>query len=55
MTDIEKRQDDKIAQRPQGNGEWWSEMENILAGFEGMQPVERERVPLRDHIEALKS
>ncbi len=31
--------------------EWWAEMEKILDGFEGMEPVERDRSPLRDDIE----
>ena len=29
----------------------WANMEKILAGFEGMEPIERERGPLRDDIE----
>ena len=32
--------------------EWWANMEKILASFEGMEEVERDRSPLVDDIES---
>ena len=47
-----ERQGDAVLLRPklQTKDEWWDEMEQILAGFEGMEPIERERAVLTDDI-----
>ncbi len=47
-----ERQGDAVILRPkvQTKDEWWDEMEQILAGFEGMEPVERARGPLKDDL-----
>lgn len=48
-----ERQGDAVILRPkQTKDEWWAEMEQILAGFEGMEPIERERGILKDDIES---
>ena len=49
-----ERQGDAVILRPkvQTKDEWWDEMEQILAGFEGMEPIERERGPLKDDLVA---
>lgn len=48
-----ERQGDAVILRPkQTKDEWWAEMEKILAGFEGMEPIERERGILKDDIES---
>ena len=43
---------DAVVLRPkvQTKDEWWDEMEQILAGFEGMEPIERERGVLKDDV-----
>jgi len=48
-----ERQGDAVILRPKhaSKEEWWAEMEKILDGFEGMEPIERDRSPLRDDIE----
>ena len=40
-----ERQGDALVLRPkvQSKEEWWDEMEKILASFEGMEPIERDR------------
>ena len=47
-----ERQGDAVILRPkvQTKDEWWDEMEQILAGFEGMEPIERERGVLKDDL-----
>ena len=47
-----ERQGDAVILRPkvQTKDEWWDEMEKILAGFEGMEPIERERGVLKDDL-----
>ena len=47
-----ERQGDAIILRPkvQTKDEWWDEMEQILAGFEGMEPIERDRSPIKDDL-----
>ena len=49
-----ERQGDAVILRPkvQTKDEWWDEMEQILAGFEGMEPIERDRSPLKDDLVA---
>lgn len=48
-----ERQGDAVVLRPKPNKDaWWARMEKILAGFEGMEEVERDRSPLRDDIES---
>ena len=49
-----ERQGDAVILRPkvQTKDEWWDEMELILAGFEGMESIERERGPLKDDLVA---
>lgn len=47
-----ERQGDAVILRPKlSKDAWWARMEKILAGFEGMEEVERDRSPLRDDIE----
>ena len=42
---------DAVVLRPNREGDdWWAHMEAILAGFEGMETVERDRGPLADDI-----
>lgn len=44
-----ERQGDAVVLRPKLEADaWWAQMEAILAGFEGMEPVERDQSPLRD-------
>lgn len=52
---IEKR-GDMVILRPkhETKEEWWAKMEKILDGFEGMEPIERDRTPLLDDIEPFK-
>jgi antitoxin VapB len=47
-----ERQGDAVILRPkvQTKDEWWDEMEQILAGFEGMEPIERDRGPIEDDL-----
>ena len=48
-----ERQGDAVILRPkvQTKDEWWDEMEQILAGFEGMpEHIERERSMLSDPV-----
>ena len=47
-----ERQGDAVILRPkvQTKDEWWDEMEQILAGFQGMEPIERERGVLKDDL-----
>jgi antitoxin VapB len=47
-----ERQGDAVILRPkvQSKEEWWAEMEQVLASFEGMEPVERIRDELPDDI-----
>lgn len=47
-----ERQGDAVILRPkvQTKDEWWAEMEQILAGFEGMEPIERDRGPIKDDL-----
>jgi antitoxin VapB len=47
-----ERQGDAVILRPkvQTKDEWWDEMEKILAGFEGMEPIERDRGPIKDDL-----
>ncbi len=47
-----ERQGDAVILRPkvQTKDEWWDEMEQILAGFEGMEPIERDRGPIKDDL-----
>ena len=47
-----ERQGDAVILRPkvQSKDEWWAEMEQILAGFEGMEPIERDRGPIKDDL-----
>ena len=47
-----ERQGDAVILRPkvQTKDEWWDEMEQILAGFEGMEPIERNRGPIKDDL-----
>lgn len=51
-----ERQGDAVVLRPkvQTKDEWWAQMERILASFEGMEEVERDRTPLVDDIERLE-
>lgn len=47
-----ERVGDAVVLRPKlSKDAWWAKMEKILAGFEGMEEVERERSPLSDDIE----
>ncbi len=47
-----ERQGEAVILRPKRDrGEWWAQVEAALAGFEGMDFVERDRSPLRDDIE----
>jgi antitoxin VapB len=45
-----ERQGDAVILRPKfaTKDDWWTEMENILASFEGMELIEREHGPLPD-------
>jgi len=45
-----ERQGDAVVLRPKfaTQEDWWTEMEKILASFEGMEPIERDRGPLPD-------
>lgn len=47
-----ERQGDAVILRPkvQSKDEWWDEMEKVLASFEGMELIERERDPLPDDV-----
>ena len=47
-----ERQGDAVILRPkvQTKDEWWDEMEQILAGFEGMEPIERNRGSIKDDL-----
>ncbi len=47
-----ERQGDAVILRPklQSKEAWWDEMEKVLASFEGMAPIERERGGLDDDI-----
>ena len=48
-----ERQGDAVILRPkvQTKDEWWDEMEQILAGFEGMpDEIERDRAGLSDSV-----
>ncbi len=48
-----ERQGDAVILRPkvQTKEEWWDEMEQILAGFEGMpEEIERDRTGLSDPV-----
>ncbi len=47
-----ERQGDAVILRPkvQSKEEWWDEMEKILASFEGMELIERDRGELTDDI-----
>lgn len=48
-----ERQGDAVILRPkvQTKDEWWDEMEQILAGFEGMpEEIERDRSDLSDPV-----
>ncbi len=46
-----ERQGDAVVLRPKlSKDEWWEKMEKILASFEGMDFVERDRTPPRDDI-----
>jgi antitoxin VapB len=46
-----ERQGDAVVLRPKlSKDEWWANMEKILASFEGMDFVERDRTPPRDDI-----
>jgi antitoxin VapB len=47
-----ERQGDAVILRPkvQSKEEWWAEMEKVLASFEGMEPIERDRDDLPDDI-----
>ncbi len=49
-----ERQGDAVILRPklESKEEWWANMEKILASFEGMEEVERDRSPLVDDIES---
>lgn len=48
-----ERQGDAVILRPKlTKEEWWARMEEILAGFEGMEFVERSHVPDKDDIES---
>lgn len=48
-----EKQGDAVILRPkvQTTDEWWDEMEQILAGFEGMEPIERDRSTLSDPVQ----
>ena len=47
-----ERSGDALILRPRVSKEdWWAQMEAILAGFDGMEFVERDRTPPRDDIE----
>jgi antitoxin VapB len=45
-----ERQGDAVILRPKfaTKEDWWTDMEKILASFEGMEPIEREHGPLPD-------
>ena len=45
-----ERQGDAVILRPKfaSKEDWWTEMEDILASFEGMEPIERDHGPLPD-------
>lgn len=47
-----ERQGDAVILRPkvQSKEEWWAEMEQVLASFEGMEQIERIRDELPDDI-----
>ena len=48
-----ERSGDALILRPRlSKDAWWARMEAILAGFEGMDFVERDRTPPRDDLEA---
>ena len=49
-----ERQGDAVILRPklESKEEWWANMEKILASFEGVEEVERDRSPLVDDIES---
>jgi antitoxin VapB len=49
-----ERQGDALVLRPKLDKEaWWAEMEQILASFEGMEPIERTRGLLPDDVSEL--
>ena len=49
-----ERQGDALVLRPKLEKDaWWAEMEQTLASFEGMEPVERRREPLPDDVTGL--
>jgi antitoxin VapB len=45
-----ERQGDAVVLRPkvETKDEWWAKMEKILASFEGMEEIERDRSPPRE-------
>ncbi len=45
-----ERQGNAVVLRPKfaTKEDWWTEMEKILASFEGMEPIERDHGPLPD-------
>ena len=47
-----ERQGDAVILRPkvQSKEDWWAEMEKVLASFEGMELIERDRGDLPDDI-----
>ena len=49
-----ERQGNAVVLRPkvESKDEWWARMEKILASFEGMEEVERDRTPPVDDIES---
>ena len=48
-----ERSGDALIHRPRVSKEdWWTQMEAVLAGFDGMDFVERDRTPPRDDIES---
>jgi antitoxin VapB len=49
-----ERQGDALVLRPKLEKDaWWAEMEQVLASFEGLEPVERRREPLPDDVAGL--
>lgn len=49
-----ERMGDALVLRPcPSEDAWWTQMEAVLAGFEGMDFVERDRKPLSDDLDSL--